>query len=87
MIQENAKAEKVPADREKVVAILGESFATLRKAMEAATAGALSREIEFFGTKTTMRGVMTEIDAHIAEHLGQAIAYARVNGVVPPWSK
>jgi hypothetical protein len=20
------------------------------------------------------------------EHLGQAIAYARVNGVVPPWS-
>jgi uncharacterized damage-inducible protein DinB len=23
---------------------------------------------------------------HIAEHLGQAIAYARVLGVVPPWS-
>jgi len=23
---------------------------------------------------------------HIAEHLGQMIAYARMNGVVPPWS-
>jgi uncharacterized damage-inducible protein DinB len=23
---------------------------------------------------------------HMHEHLGQAIAYARVNGVVPPWS-
>jgi hypothetical protein len=23
---------------------------------------------------------------HMHEHLGQSIAYARVNGVVPPWS-
>jgi uncharacterized damage-inducible protein DinB len=25
------------------------------------------------------------LDQH--EHLGQSIAYARTNGVVPPWSK
>jgi hypothetical protein len=24
---------------------------------------------------------------HLREHLGQSIAYARINGVVPPWSK
>jgi hypothetical protein len=29
---------------------------------------------------------MAEIDTHIAEHMGQAIAYARVNAIVPPWS-
>jgi uncharacterized damage-inducible protein DinB len=87
MIQTNASAEKDAVTREKVVAMLEESFAAVRKAMGDATAGALSREIDFFGTKTTVRGVMTEIDTHIAEHLGQAIAYARVNGVVPPWSK
>jgi hypothetical protein len=34
-----------------------------------------------------MGGVLTQIDTHIGEHLGQAIAYARVNGIVPPWSQ
>jgi purine-cytosine permease-like protein len=26
-------------------------------------------------------------DTHMNEHLGQSIAYARSNGVVPPWSQ
>jgi uncharacterized damage-inducible protein DinB len=86
-IEANAKLEKESVARERVVELLTESFSAVRKAMQDATAGALSREIDFFGTKTTMRGVMAEIDTHIAEHMGQAIAYARVNGVVPPWSK
>jgi hypothetical protein len=25
--------------------------------------------------------------SHYEEHLGQSIAYARMNGIVPPWSK
>lgn len=86
-IEENAKAEKEAVSRDRVVELLTESFAAVSKTMSDATAGALSRDIEFFGTKTTMRGVLAEIDTHIAEHLGQAIAYARVNGVVPPWSR
>jgi hypothetical protein len=24
---------------------------------------------------------------HVSEHLGQSIAYARTNGIVPPWSR
>jgi hypothetical protein len=24
---------------------------------------------------------------HLGEHLGQSIAYARVNGITPPWSR
>jgi hypothetical protein len=24
---------------------------------------------------------------HASEHLGQSIAYARMNGIVPPWSR
>ncbi len=27
------------------------------------------------------------VSGHAHEHLGQAIAYARSNGVVPPWSQ
>jgi uncharacterized damage-inducible protein DinB len=31
--------------------------------------------------------VLFLIANHMHEHLGQSIAYARTNGVVPPWSK
>jgi uncharacterized damage-inducible protein DinB len=86
-IEENDKAEKAAMSRDRVVELLTESFAAVRKAMQDATGGSLSRDIDFFGTKTTMRGVLTEVDTHIAEHMGQAIAYARVNGIVPPWSR
>ena len=30
--------------------------------------------------------VLLQLLAHMNEHLGQSIAYARMNGVVPPWS-
>ena len=86
-IAENAKLEKEAVGRDRVVELLTASFAAARKAMQDATGGALSRQIDFFETKTTMRGVLAEIDTHVAEHMGQAIAYSRVNGIVPPWSK
>jgi hypothetical protein len=31
--------------------------------------------------------VLTLLVSHLHEHLGQAIAYARMNGVAPPWSE
>ena len=39
------------------------------------------------GTTNTQRGLMLFIAKHTSEHLGQSIAYARMNGVVPPWSQ
>lgn len=85
-IQENAKGEGQPATKEQVLQKLAESFAAVRKSLEGARAGALTRDVDFFGTPATTRGVLTSLDTHIAEHLGQAIAYARMNGIVPPWS-
>jgi uncharacterized damage-inducible protein DinB len=86
-IGENEKKELEATPKARVVEMLTESFAAVRKRLEDATAGALSRDVEFFGRKTTARGVLAEVDVHIAEHMGQAIAYARMNGIVPPWSK
>ncbi|HJZ98359.1 MAG TPA: DinB family protein [Candidatus Solibacter sp.] len=86
-IEANAKAESDALTKDQVIAKLTESFAAVRKAMEDATAGSLSREAQFFGRTTTARGIYTVIDTHIAEHLGQLIAYCRMNGIVPPWSK
>jgi hypothetical protein len=39
-----------------------------------------------FGRDTTQRGAFMMITGHTGEHLGQSIAYARMNGVVPPWT-
>jgi uncharacterized damage-inducible protein DinB len=86
-IQEQLKREVEPLGKDKVIEALTESFRTVRNALETASAGSLSRDIDFFGTATTRRAVLTSLDAHIAEHEGQLIAYARMNGIVPPWSK
>ncbi len=86
-IEENSAAEKAPASKAQVLDKLRQSFDALQQTLENARPGNLAREIDFFGTKTTQRGVLASIDTHIAEHVGQAIAYARMNGIVPPWSK
>jgi uncharacterized damage-inducible protein DinB len=73
-------------DRAKVVDQLKRSFAHVRAAIAAASDADLDKPTEMFGQKTTYRNVyMTEV-AHAHEHLGQLIAYARMNGITPPWS-
>ena len=37
--------------------------------------------------EVTQRELMVIILNHMHEHLGQSIAYARMNGVTPPWSE
>ena len=46
----------------------------------------LEKTIPWNGGKITERGVLLYIVQHIAQHLGQQIAYARSLGVVPPWT-
>jgi uncharacterized damage-inducible protein DinB len=42
--------------------------------------------VDFFGQKMTVRSVLLGLLSHMHEHLGQSIAYARMEGVVPPWT-
>jgi peptidylprolyl isomerase len=86
-IESNDKGEKESLTKEQVIAKLTESFETVRKTMTDASAGSLGRDVDFFGTKTTARGLLTYVDTHIAEHMGQLVAYCRMNGIVPPWSQ
>jgi peptidylprolyl isomerase len=86
-IAQQLQDEKKVETKERIIEMLTESFATVRKAVEGMRTAALARDTQFFGTTTTRRGVLILLDAHVAEHLGQAIAYARVNGIVPPWSR
>jgi uncharacterized damage-inducible protein DinB len=45
-----------------------------------------TRKLKLFGKDVTADGVLLRVLVHNHEHMGQLIAYARVNGVTPPWS-
>jgi uncharacterized damage-inducible protein DinB len=73
-------------DKAQVQALLGRAIEHARGAIEATRGQDLERKITLFGQEFSARSVVMIIDAHFNEHLGQAIAYARINGVVPPWT-
>ena len=47
----------------------------------------MSKKVTFFGSETTVEGIFLRILVHNHEHMGQEIAYARMMGVKPPWSR
>ena len=47
----------------------------------------LDKSLDWFGGKNTEPGVLLFITRHLAEHLGQSIAYARSVGGTPPWTE
>jgi uncharacterized damage-inducible protein DinB len=80
-----ADLEKTVTKKADVVAELRRSFDHLRAA--ASRTEDLEKQVKMFGNTTTHRGVMVTMLSHLHEHLGQSIAYGRMNGVVPPWSR
>jgi len=79
--------EKSSTDKAKVVATLKDSFAHAKQAIKAMPDSDLDKSMDWFGGKNTERGILLFIVRHTAEHLGQSIAYARMTGVVPPWTE
>ena len=71
--------------RDEVIETVDASFEFLSGAMEA-TASDLDRQITLGTSETTVGDVWIRAVVHLHEHLGQSIAYARTNEVVPPWS-
>lgn len=63
------------------------SFDNLRSAIESSSTSDLDREVSVFGQTGTRRMLWIAHIGHLQEHLGQLIAYARMNGVVPPWNR
>jgi uncharacterized damage-inducible protein DinB len=78
--------EKGPADKKTALSMLEKSFNDVKDAASKLTEVDLNREVEAFGMKFSLRNFMITILNHNHEHLGQSIAYARMNGVTPPWS-
>jgi len=73
-------------DKTKTLQALKDSFAHFRGAILAIKDSDLNNPQKLFGQDTTVRGAFFLITGNLGEHLGQSIAYARQNGVVPPWT-
>lgn len=79
--------DKSTANKEQIITALRESFVFLRRAIEQLPDSAAERTIPWFDGQNTYRGVLYFMARHTGEHTGQLIAYARMNGIVPPWSE
>ena len=82
----NREMETKVTDKAQVVAMLQKSIAHLQAAIEATPDADMDQKVKVFGREMDRRGVFMLLAAHLHEHLGQSIAYARMNGVTPPWS-
>jgi uncharacterized damage-inducible protein DinB len=65
---------------------LRRSFDYLRDAIINTSEADLDKPIRMFGNDSTERAAFMMALNHLHEHLGQSVAYARMNGIVPPWS-
>ena len=81
-----AKPEPI-TDPEKMQEALKSSYVDLQKAITGLSDNDLQTTVKLFGRDMTKQAALMLIIEDQHEHLGQSIAYARANGVVPPWSK
>lgn len=81
------KYEGRTATKAEAVSDLRASFAHVRQVMEGVDGAALAQSHNVFGSQMTGLDVWVLTTTHLHEHLGQMIAYARSNDIVPPWSR
>ena len=88
--QLQGEAASLPADAEKSVTAKADVIRWLRISFDAVRAAypkaEMGKQVKSFGG-STVEGVYLRILVHNHEHMGQEVAYARMIGVVPPWSK
>ena len=74
-------------DPDKLQDALKTSYAKLQRMIAGLSDNDLQTTVTLFGKPRTKRDAVMYLLADQHEHLGQSIAYARTNSVVPPWSK
>ena len=80
--------DKSTTDKAKVIDVLKRSFVHARQAVAKLTDADMEKTADWRGgQKATYREITFFLTAHQHEHLGQSIAYARMNGITPPWTE
>lgn len=73
--------------KEEVLAILERSIEHVKEHIGAMPDSELQEQTELYGRTVNGQAVLMQLITHMSEHVGQSISYARMNGVVPPWSE
>jgi uncharacterized damage-inducible protein DinB len=79
--------EKTVTSKAEVISWLKRSLDAVKEAHLAETPKDLQRRVRIADRDATVDGMYLRIIIHANEHMGQLVAYARMIGVVPPWSK
>ena len=78
--------EKSVTSKAEVINWLKRSLEAVKQAHLAVTPQDLQRKVHIYDRDTNVDGMYLRIIVHANEHMGQLVAYARMTGVVPPWS-
>ena len=73
--------------KEELVAALEASVEHVGSVFDRVSEDDLAAGYQAFGQEMSGYMMVSIISTHAHEHLGQLIAYARMNGVTPPWSE
>lgn len=79
--------EKKVTDKNDILKFVKKSFAFARDKISSMKDSELGKEVDFFGGKISTRHLLLKMAGHNHEHVGQLVAYARMNGITPAWSK
>jgi hypothetical protein len=78
--------EKSTTDRDKIVAELNRSWEFAKAAINGMSNADFAKLLPKLGPQANAGDVVYILVGDAHEHLGQAVAYARENGIVPPWT-
>jgi uncharacterized damage-inducible protein DinB len=79
--------EKTMTKKSDIIKMLKDSYEYARNFIATLKTEDLDKEVELPFGKFNQRNVLFIVLNHGHEHLGQSIAYARTNGITPPWSE
>jgi uncharacterized damage-inducible protein DinB len=79
--------EKTVKSKAEVIRFLDRSLNAVKTARAQLKPGDLEHKVKIEGKTVPVDGMYLRIIVHDNEHMGQLVAYARMNGIVPPWSK
>ena len=83
----SAGIEKTVGAKAEVLQWLKRSQEAVKTARAGLKPGELERKVKVLGRDATVDGMYLRIIVHANEHMGQLVAYARMNGIAPPWSE
>jgi len=78
--------ETSTTDKAKIIEQLNQSFAHAEASVQSMTNADFARPEKKLGPDANSGDVIYILVTHNHEHFGQSIAYARMNGITPPWT-